>query len=163
MEPEVYFRKNDLKYSARSKAETMVGKAVINGCKVTPYGSAVTATRKVGDYDFLVHPQKRTGYYSFIWLLKKNGFEEDGSKLEGLGPSEWTSMSYTSPEGIRVNFIVVANRERYLQLHAANLLVHEYNITLKSNRIKLADHFTSRHTLTVEELEHCLNDEPDEE
>jgi hypothetical protein len=141
-------------YSAKAKAEAMIGRAISMGLQVEPYGSRTLRKSWLvsngSDWDFLVDAKDKEFAAKFKNQLKNNGFDEDGSRLTST--KEFFSLK-KELDGQIVNFIVLWNEDTYNQLLAANELVAKHSIIDKEARIALAEHFTGTTEMSAERFE----------
>ena len=126
-----------LRGTARSKAEKMVGRIIMEGGSVVPVGSRCIkyAFHKDSDWDFLVSPVAGTE-----WELTKNSFEKGGSEITGAKKSDFSSMKYTdNTTGQTVNFIVSNTQDFYDNFIAAQTICECSSVKDKQDRVAVFD------------------------
>ena len=149
---------------AGAKAKKMIGALVMMGHKVTPVGSRcldggarhdwATLGAPESDWDYVVCPFTPSDHKVILWELKKNGFSDDGSKVDD---SQFTSVSFFDVDGQRINFIVAHDEKFYNEFVGAQEIVNSCKITHKASRVSVFAHVRGTKVLTQEQLDLILS------
>ena len=141
---------------AGAKAKKMIGALVMEGHEVTPVGSRCIdgAYYDQSDWDYIVRLATPNSLESTLWELKKNGFNDDGSKVDD---SQFTSVSFFDKDNQRINFIVAHDEKFYNEFVGAQEIVNSCKITHKASRVSVFAHVRGTRVLTQEQLDLILS------